>query len=108
MSSQGPHLTPSPLFTTFYIQHPDLGHSSPLDSPADWPTNSKTYILPPPLSPALPLPDIADAAATHAEAVFWEIIRVLQDDAIKASHTLEIPSFWPPLNTGDESEQEDW
>jgi hypothetical protein len=63
--------------------------------------------------PASPLPDVPDDAATNAEAVYWEAITLLKarepsntsDDALQDS---EIDTFWPPPDTGNDSEEEEW
>ncbi|KAF5371976.1 hypothetical protein D9615_008044 [Tricholomella constricta] len=109
----------TPLFTTFYIEHPD---ASP-PSPGDAATHSNTYLIPSPLPPASPLPDMPDAAATHAEATFWEAIKTLQQLGVQPkqdqgseetqnageddSDPSGIESFWPQLDTGEESSGED-
>ena len=113
--SQNP--APVPLFTTFYVQHPDLGIANPLEPSTGSDADRKPYIISPSLSPVLPLPDIPDAAATHAETVFWEAVKALSEDNIhmtRASanaHPGEgipiIESFWPTVDVGEESEDEE-
>jgi hypothetical protein len=115
-SSQSP--IPAPLFTTFYVQHHDSGIPSAPDPSADLASTSKTYIVPPPLSPALPLPDIPDAAAAHAETVFWETVKTLCEDGVNPAQAsanadtregvLTIASFWPTVDITEESEDEEW
>lgn len=110
-------LLPQPLFTVFYMQHPDLNDSlpptSPLSQTSRETSDPKTYIIPPPLYSASPLPDVPDDAATNAETVFWEVIKLLKiDEPPNASDDplgdSEIESFWPPLDTGNESGEEEW
>jgi hypothetical protein len=113
--SQNP--TPVPLFTTFYVHHPDLGVANPPESSTDSTADRKPYIISPSLSPVLPLPDIPDTAATHAETVFWEAIKALREDNVHTmqasanAHTGEgvpiIESFWPTVDVGEESEDEE-
>ncbi|KAF8075934.1 FAD/NAD-P-binding domain-containing protein [Lyophyllum atratum] len=103
---------PQPLFTTFYIEHPDPVSPSVETSP-----HSKAYIS--------PLPDLPDAAATYAEAAFWEAVKVLRDGGIQPKRdqgsddvpnggedeggALDVESFWPSLEAGEESGgEEDW
>jgi Rab proteins geranylgeranyltransferase component A len=112
-----PTSSPVPLFTTFYIHHPDLSTVTAPESFADSAADRKPYIIPPPLSTALPLPDIPDAAATHAEAVFWETVKTLRGDGVHPmqasvmTHTSEdvpvIESFWPTIDVGEETEDEE-
>ncbi|GLB33328.1 putative FAD NAD-P-binding domain-containing protein [Lyophyllum shimeji] len=109
------HPRPKPLFTLFYIEHPD-----PSSPSAETSRHTKSYVVPPPLPPASPLPDVPDAAATSAEAVFWEAVKVLRDagvrperdqglDDVDAGEALDIQSFWPLLETGEDSGgEEEW
>ncbi|KAG6873997.1 hypothetical protein C0995_007953 [Termitomyces sp. Mi166 len=97
---------PRPLFTAFYIEHPSPS-PSPL-GPENSSTQPQTYIVPTPLAPACPLPDLPDAAATSAEAVFWETVRILREAGVRpkrneqgAEEDDEIETFWPPMQ-GDE------
>lgn len=108
---------PHPLFTTFYIQHPlpppPTAPTNPSPGPAD-----KTCLVPTPL-PAFPLSEILDAAATHAEAVFWaavDILRPRNGTARKKDGTDEegeggldeIESFWPASDGRDQEEEDEW
>jgi Rab proteins geranylgeranyltransferase component A len=104
------NLSPVPLFTTFYIHYPDVSTAAASTNSA---ADSKPYIIPPPLSPVLPLPDISDAAATYAETVFWEAIRMLRRDGIHpmqaSGHThvdegVVIEGFWPTVDMREETE----
>ncbi|KAG6845840.1 hypothetical protein H0H87_002528 [Tephrocybe sp. NHM501043] len=106
---------PQPLFTAFYIEHPDASPPPPSDTST---TQPQTYIVRPSLAPASPLPDLPDAAATSAEAVFWETVRIFKDAGIRSknlgseemvsgSEAEEIDSFWPPMEADDESGAED-
>jgi len=84
------------LWTTFYIQHPPSPPPpSHLPSPSTLP---KTFIAPEPLPTpgALPLPETPDLAATHAENVFWEVVRALRGGG--GGEGEEIESFWPVLD----------
>ena len=82
----------------------------------------------------LPLPDSLDTAATHAETVFWDAVRILRlaksesesqptDVTSSESKTSEgqmrqqridkfaaVESFWPPLDgdNEDDAEGEEW
>lgn len=95
-------LPPHALFTIFYIQHADVPRATPEDTP-----HPKQIIIPPPLYPASPLPDVPDIAATNAEVVFWEVIKILKGDE-QLPNDDTVNSFWPPqtLDTGDESGEE--
>lgn len=93
---------PEPLFTTFYVHHPDPPTATAPESVTELAANRKPYIIPPPLSPVLPLPDIPDAAAMHAETVFWEAVKTLRG---AGDHRIE--SFWPRMDVEEESEDEE-
>ncbi|KAG6885790.1 hypothetical protein C0993_009896 [Termitomyces sp. T159_Od127] len=103
---------PQPLFTTFYIEHPDS-----LSAPDNSSAQHRTYIVPAPLVPAYPLPDLPDAAATSAEGVFWETVRILREAGVRPNqasneeHGLEVDeeigTFWPPMQGDEVSEGED-
>ncbi|RDB15492.1 Rab proteins geranylgeranyltransferase component A [Hypsizygus marmoreus] len=111
-----------PLFTSFYIEHPTP--DSPLHTVDPESTqNKKTYIIPTPLLPASSLPDTPDDAAINAEAAFWEVIKVLQQDGGKSDSDVSgkmeldrtddasegVSSFWPPLEREEESGgEEEW
>lgn len=111
------NLTPTPLFTAFYVCHPDPGITAALESSTDLTPRCKPYLIPPTLPPTLPLPDITDTAATHAEIVFWEAVKALREDGIIPTQDSgctysdesprEIESFWPVVDTGEESEEEE-
>ncbi|KAG5650127.1 hypothetical protein H0H81_000600 [Sphagnurus paluster] len=138
-SEPPPPTPPKPLFTAFYIEHPSpSGPTPPAPATALPPQMTAsaprgTYILVPPLAPACALPELPDAAATHAEAVFWEAVRALRDAGVRPKGArsaregegtgeedadadvdvdvdADVESFWPPLDSGDgdESGQEEW
>lgn len=92
----------TPLFSTFYIQHPNAP-SLPADGAAAVP-----HLAPAPLPPILPLPDAADAAAVHAESVFWEALKILRPSALQkdADDEEAITSLWPPMENKDEDEDD--
>jgi len=102
----------------FYVQHPDPDIAPAPEISTNLAAVSKTYIISPSLSPVSPLPDIPDAAATHAEAVFWETIKTLRREEghpTQASanvgtgeDALVIESFWPTVDMGGESGEEEW
>ncbi|KAG6890766.1 hypothetical protein C0992_012739 [Termitomyces sp. T32_za158] len=106
--------SPRPLFTAFYIEHTDS-----LPAPENSSTQARTYIVPSPLAPAYPLPDLPDAAATSAEAAFWETVRILCQAGIRPKWNQtsneeqvskldeEIKTFWPPMQGDEVSEGED-
>lgn len=113
------------LFTAFYIQHPDLSPIIIPSSPSSHDVekgsavNPKGYIVAAGLSPASPLPEAPDDAATHAEAVFWETVKLLSRSSLGSIEGADvkkvgnndsenardpiIDSFWPPLEEIDES-----
>lgn len=99
----------TPLFTLFYIEHPERA----LDVPVNATATPKTYIVPPPLPPASPLPDTLDNAATYAEAVFWEVVELFRNQSGTADGKqtvgLDITSFWSSGDQIDNSDgEEDW
>lgn len=121
-SSTSPESSPStsnsplkPLFKLFYLQHPTSPLSTP---PSEVNTSSQgdlhSYIVPAPI-PSFPLPECPDAAATQAEAVFWEAAKVLRvrdptrsDSAVSAEEEVEeIDSFWPPLGAQNHEDDQD-
>ncbi|KAG6853708.1 hypothetical protein C0991_002124 [Blastosporella zonata] len=105
-----------PLFTAFYIEHPEAAPVSPPESSSTLP---QTFIVPTPLVPASPLPDLPDAAATSAEAVFWETVRIFKeagihpkrlqvaDEVSSGGEVEEVESFWPHMEVDEESGGED-
>ncbi|KAF9456093.1 GDP dissociation inhibitor-domain-containing protein [Collybia nuda] len=112
-----PQLTPpQPLFTTFYIHHVDLGNRPHTPSHSHTTLEQSkpgTFIIPSPLSPTCPLPDISDNAATHAETVFWEVTKLLNineppNAENDARMNTEIGGFWPTLDTANDSGDEEW
>jgi RAB protein geranylgeranyltransferase component A len=96
------------LFTAFYVQHtlsPDM-HSA-------MNTSSNIFVTP---SPSPLLVESLDAAATNAEAVFWEVLdmaKLRQEPADSQTgrsgemHIGEIGRFWPSLRT-DVEDAEEW
>ncbi|KAG5338193.1 hypothetical protein C0989_008010 [Termitomyces sp. Mn162] len=116
-SSPSEDVSPRPLFTVFYIEHPDPASSLPV--PENSSAHPHTYIVPTPLIPACPLPDLPNSAATSAEDVFWETVRKLQEAGVRpqrnqasdeehlAEEYDEIESFWPPMQADEESGGED-
>jgi len=93
----------------FYIEHPERAPDVPVNAAA----TPKTYIVPPPLPPASPLPDTLDNAATYAEAVFWEVVELFRNQGGTAEDGkqtvgLDIRSFWSPVDQIDNSDEEDW
>ncbi|KAG6918509.1 hypothetical protein DXG01_013869 [Tephrocybe rancida] len=106
-----------PLFTAFYVEHPEARPSSAEDPSTNTEQpqqeQARTYIVPAPLAPAAPLPDLPDAAATAAEAVFWETVRAFKEAGIRpkrgaeAAEAEEIESFWPAMEADEESGGED-
>ena len=112
-----PVSAPEPLFTMFYIEHPSPVSPMPPSASGD----SRTYIVPPPLSPVSPLPDTLDDAASNAEAAFWEVMRALgHNDAEESKDSEEskdgkeseesggkVRGFWPTDDVGDGSDEED-
>ncbi|KAH9928951.1 GDP dissociation inhibitor-domain-containing protein [Fomitopsis serialis] len=107
-----PTSTPTPaepLFTLFYIEHPD-----PSTSDAD--SHSSSVLRPASTSPLLP--EQADSATTGAEALFWRAVEGLKaagrrprrrvgegEDA--SEEEVEVEGFWPPLDVVDDP-SEDW
>ncbi|KAJ7446885.1 FAD/NAD(P)-binding domain-containing protein [Mycena galericulata] len=96
----------TPLFSTFYIQHPHAPAPGP-PRPSDA-TPAAPHLTPAPLPPLLPLPDAGDAAAVHAESVFWAALKILRPTALQKDADDEdaITSLWPPMEK-DEDEDED-
>ncbi|KAJ4491706.1 GDP dissociation inhibitor-domain-containing protein [Lentinula lateritia] len=123
-----------PLFTSFYLQSTspapraasvtasavptDLSASHEVSNSIDPPSPS---ILLMPLPEILPLPDSGDASALNAEAVFWEAIKALngfkdtkkqeasqEQDAppVREEDRLSIESFWPPVVSEEDDEDE--
>ncbi|KAG6834186.1 hypothetical protein H0H93_011328, partial [Arthromyces matolae] len=118
---------PQPLFTSFYIEHPTTPPQPPSD-PDSHHQHHQPFIVPSTLSPVYPLPDQPDAAATSAEAIFWETVNLLKQAGVKPTRRrglggdevlgegeevegeveTEIDAFWPPIEVeGDESGAED-
>lgn len=95
------------LFKLFYLEHND-----PPQSPTAPCSPSASFFITP---PSIQHPtEIFDCATSSAEATFWRTIRALQ--SIKAlspvngdGATLEVDSFWPPLDRDtDEDEEDEW
>jgi hypothetical protein len=98
LAQQSEAATPiQPLFTIFYNQELPPRELSPMPSQAP-----SSYLVMP-VNSCL-LPDSSDTAATNAEAVFWEAVRVLKPLQRQSSHedtetqrySTGINSFWPP------------
>ncbi|KAH7875878.1 GDP dissociation inhibitor-domain-containing protein [Lentinula edodes] len=123
-----------PLFTSFYLQSTspspraasvtpsavptDLSASLEVSNSIDPPSPS---ILLMPLPVYLPLPDSGDASALNAETVFREAIKALnrfkhtkkqeasqEQDAppVREEDKLNIESFWPPVVSEEDDEDE--
>ncbi|KAH9843639.1 FAD/NAD-P-binding domain-containing protein [Rhodofomes roseus] len=101
-----------PLFTLFYIEHPDLPPSSSAASESQIPS-----ILAPLRSSTL-LPEQADSATTNAETLFWKAVSALKaagrrpkrrtgEGEEEGEEEVEVEGFWPPLDIVDDPE-EDW
>ncbi|KAJ6465081.1 GDP dissociation inhibitor-domain-containing protein [Mycena vitilis] len=94
----------APLFSTFYVQKPP-----PVAPEEETQDGAAPSLAPAPLPPVLPLPDAGDAAAVHAERVFWEAVEILRpgsgesdlDDVGGA-----ITVLWPPMEEKDEDEDD--
>ncbi|KAJ7746669.1 FAD/NAD(P)-binding domain-containing protein [Mycena metata] len=94
---------PTPLFSTFYVQTP---HSYVSGAPStDDEPGAREHLAPVPLPPVFPLPDAGDAAAVHAESLFWEAVRVLMS-ARGGGEGEEIKSMWPPMESREEEEED--
>ncbi|KAJ3793587.1 FAD/NAD-P-binding domain-containing protein [Lentinula aff. detonsa] len=122
-----------PLFTSFYLQTTFPSSYTTFSTKSSLTTSSRPdhsfgsslpTILLSPAPPNSPLPDLGDAAAVNAEAVFWEAVKALK--SIKASKQLrktseeqvpptavreeqeelvEIESFWPPVVNEEDDEE---
>ncbi|KAJ7031084.1 FAD/NAD-P-binding domain-containing protein [Mycena alexandri] len=104
--ADSPQTPPTPLFSTFYVQTPHRyvrGPPSTDDEPG-----AHEHLAPVPLPPVFPLPDAGDAAAVHAESVFWEAVRVLKMARGGGEGEEEITSMWPPMESREEEEEEDF
>ncbi|KAK7053847.1 GDP dissociation inhibitor-domain-containing protein [Favolaschia claudopus] len=103
----------TPLFTTFYIQHPSppADPQQTAEAPLE-PASASTaaHLAPAPLPPILPLPDAGDAAAEHAEHVFWEAVKILRPNAKEGGGDQDdddgITSFWPPMENKEDQDEE--
>ncbi|KAJ7982823.1 GDP dissociation inhibitor-domain-containing protein [Mycena polygramma] len=92
----------APLFSTFYVQKPHVD-ATPKEEEAE------ASLAPVPLPPVLPLPDAGDAAAVHAERVFWEAVKILRPGSGESD--LEdadgaITALWPPMEERDEDQDD--
>ncbi|KAJ4466701.1 GDP dissociation inhibitor-domain-containing protein [Lentinula edodes] len=124
----------TPLFTSFYLQSTSPSPRAASVIPSAVPTDlsasheASNSIVPPspsillmPLPAILPLPDSGDASALNAEAVFWEAIKALngfkntkkqeasqEQDAppVREEDKLNIESFWPPVVSEEDDEDE--
>ncbi|KAJ6522786.1 FAD/NAD(P)-binding domain-containing protein [Mycena vulgaris] len=90
----------APLFSMFYLQHPNTA------PPAATSDAGAPHLAPAPLPPVLALPDAGDAAAVHAESVFWAAVRILRPSAVgeDADEDAAITGLWPPLENKEEEE----
>jgi hypothetical protein len=127
VGADAPPLTP--LFSTFYMQHPAAreeggapaqpsasGSAGPQGeevSPQPPNKDGTEGVAPSPLTPAalpplLPLPDASDAAAVHAERVFWEAVRILRPSGAGTDGEEEsaITSLWPPMESREDEEDD--
>ncbi|KAJ3785852.1 FAD/NAD-P-binding domain-containing protein [Lentinula aff. detonsa] len=123
----------TPLFTSFYLQTTFPSSYTTFSTKSSLTTSSRPdhsfgsslpTILLSPAPPNSPLPDLGDATAVNAEAVFWEAVKALK--SIKASKQLrktseeqvpptavreeqeelvEIESFWPPVVNEEDDEE---
>ncbi|KAJ6583167.1 GDP dissociation inhibitor-domain-containing protein [Mycena sp. CBHHK59/15] len=89
----------TPLFSTYYIQHPNAPAPATTEETGD---TVAPHLSPTRLPPVFPLPDAADAAAAHAENVFWEAVRMLRPSALPSEQKDGedegvIHGLWPPL-----------
>ncbi|OJT07504.1 Rab proteins geranylgeranyltransferase component A [Trametes pubescens] len=114
----------APIFTVFYIHH-----SAPPHPPPALSTASSEIIVAHPHTSLLP--EIADAATQHAEAMFWKAVEMLgrrspvresgstdevegkneeggEKEAEEESDPGEIDSFWPPLDAAEVESADDW
>lgn len=105
-----------PVRSLFYIQHPSLSSLSSAETQASsdpifTPTHNSTLLA-----------ELADSAATNAEAMFWKVVDALKEikgnkkapthekvDETGEKETEEklIDSFWPPISDTSVVEQ-DW
>ncbi|KAJ7621592.1 GDP dissociation inhibitor-domain-containing protein [Mycena polygramma] len=93
----------APLFSTFYVQKP---HPA---APKEKTEDGTASLAPVPLPPVLPLPDAGDAAAVHAERVFWEAVKILRPgsgDSDLEDADGAITALWPPMEERDEDEDD--
>ncbi|KAF4574486.1 Rab proteins geranylgeranyltransferase component A [Pleurotus pulmonarius] len=106
---QSDHGSSHLLFKLFYLEHND-----PPQSPTAPCTSSSSFFITPPSTqhPA----EIFDCATSSAETTFWRTIRALQSTRVLQLNngddgcaTLEVDSFWPPLDRdAEEEEEEEW
>ncbi|KAK2459728.1 hypothetical protein APHAL10511_008262 [Amanita phalloides] len=90
----------SPLFMTFYIEHPYKYAPPPRTSFTS--TRRCAYIVTPPVCTDR-LPESPDLAAEHAERVFREAVAVLR------THAAEEVPMWPiEAEQNDEEEEDEW
>ncbi|KAJ7174339.1 FAD/NAD-P-binding domain-containing protein [Mycena filopes] len=94
------------LFSTFYIQTPHSYMRSPPSAEGE--PGAEEHLAPVAMPPVLALPDAGDAAAVHAEVVFWEAVRILKSQRGQQSEEGEITSMWPQMEGRDEEEGEDF
>ncbi|KAJ7699634.1 GDP dissociation inhibitor-domain-containing protein [Mycena rosella] len=106
----------TPLFSTFYLQHAPT-HSDPESTPSqderesapspaqDASAPPPAHLAPAPLPPVLALPDAGDAAALHAEAVFWAAVKLLRPDSDQDAEGA-ITGLWPPMEERGEDEDD--
>ncbi|KAF8211803.1 GDP dissociation inhibitor-domain-containing protein [Mycena galopus ATCC 62051] len=100
----------TPLFSTFYIQHPAPAPSpAPQDAESVVSDPTPVHLAPAALPPILPLPDAGDAAAVHAEQVFWAAMKILRPTVVEANGEGGDEggiSLWPPLENREEEEED--
>ena len=99
-----------PLFTLFYTEHPPISTppSDALDAvPSIFPTSSYAEYL----------PEIADSAATNAEAAFWRVVKALkalgrqpgrsEEEGADGDESGEadVESMWPPLEYVEDNDE---
>ncbi|KAF7330949.1 hypothetical protein MVEN_02434800 [Mycena venus] len=94
----------TPLFSSYYIQHPASSPSPQQGADAD--AAAPAHLAPTPLPPILPLPDAAEAAAVHAEQVFWEAVKILRPTSDGEGEEEGITSLWPPMESREEDEED--
>ncbi|KAJ7185918.1 FAD/NAD(P)-binding domain-containing protein [Mycena filopes] len=102
-----PTSTPaSPLFATFYVQTPHHYVRGPPSAAGE--PGADEHLAPVPMPPVLALPDAGDAAAVHAEVVFWEAVRILKAQRGEAAREEEeeITTMWPPVESREEEEED--